>query len=188
MRRGFLLICVLMMLLLAGCGAGDQEAFLEEIRLRYTPDSAFTAKTAVRVEQPDRAADYVIDWSYDRGVSRLTVAEPEEIAGITVETSDQGLSFLYEDAVLTVDPAGAVLSPLEALPELLFGWSGGIVEDACRDTWEGAEAMAVSYSMERGGRTLHQRVWFDRGRYTPLYAEVYQDDRLTMRCTFLTFH
>lgn len=186
MRRGFLLICVLMMLLFAGCGAGDQEAYLEEIRLRYGTDSAFTAKTAVRVELPEHAAEYVIDWTYESGVSRLTVAEPEEIAGITARTDDQGLSFLYEDAVLTVEPAGEVLSPLEALPELLFGWAGGIAEDVCWDTWEGAEALAVSYSMERNGRTLSQRVWFDRSRYTPLYAEVYQNGSLTMRCTFLT--
>lgn len=187
MRRRILLICVLMMFLFAGCGTGDQEAALEEIRQRYAADSAFTAKTAVRVELPERAAEYVIDWTYDRGVSRLTVAEPEEIAGITAETGDQGLSFLYEGAVLTVEPAGTVLSPLEVLPELQYGWAGGLIDDVCWDTWEGTETLAVSYSIERGGSAILQRVWFDRSRCTPLYAEVYQNGALTMRCTFLTF-
>ena len=187
MRRSLLFFCALMMFLTAGCSTGAKKALPDDIRASYSAIQEFTTRTAITVETADRTAEYQIDWVYQHGISTMTVVEPEEIAGITARTNDQGLHFLYKDAVLTVEPGGTVLSPLEALPELFFGWVGGEVQDYTRETRNGVETLAVSYAMERGGRPYCQRVWFDAARLTPLEAEFYQNGVLTLRCTFLTF-
>lgn len=187
MRRRTLVLCVLMMLFLSACGADRTGELLDEITARYAASPAFDARIAARLELTDRTADYVIDWQFRDGQSTLTVAEPEEIAGIRCMTDDAGLHFQYEGAVLTVDPDGEALSPLEALPQLCFGWSGGQVEDCCRETRQDMETLAVTYSHQRGGADEVQRVWFDTQRLTPVYAEISENGKLVLACEFLLF-
>lgn len=188
MKRRICFLCVLMIFLLSACAAKESRDLLADITELYASAEEFDSRVSIRVELPERTASYVIDWRYDAGKSILTVAEPEQIAGITAETDDNGLTFRYEDAVLTVDSTGDGVSPIEALPELYFGWSGGLVKDFCTETWREEEALAVTYSQMRGANEYTQRVWFDPARLTPLYAEFYQGEKLALTCEFLTFH
>ena len=188
MTRRICFLCVLMILLLSACAAGNSRDLLTDITNLYGSAEKFDSRVSIRVELPERTASYVIDWQYDAGRSVLTVVEPEPIAGITAETEDNGLTFRYEDAVLLVEPSGGGVSPLEALPELYFGWSGGLVRDYNTERYQDEETLAVTYSQERGANDYMQRVWFDPARLTPLYAELYQAEALVLTCEFLTFH
>ncbi len=175
------------MLVLPGCGGRAGQDTLSDITALYASADRFDSRISIRVELPDRTMDYVIDWQYDAGRSTLTVVEPLPIAGIACETDDSGLTFRYADAVLQVDPSGEGVSPLEAPAELLFGWSGGLVQDCCPSVWNEEEALAVTYSQTRGADNYTQRVWFDPERLTPLCAELYEGDTLALTCEFLTF-
>lgn len=188
MKRRICFLCVLMILFLPACAAGANKNLLEDITTLYASAEEFDSRVSINVELPERTATYVIDWQYAAGKSTLTVAEPEQIAGITAETDDKGLTFRYADAVLVVDSSGEGVSPLEALPELYFGWSGGLVKDYCKETYQEEEAFAITYSQKRGGNEYTQRVWFDPVRLTPLYAEFYEGDALALTCEFLTFN
>ena len=187
MKRRICFFCALMMWLLPACAAGSNQTLLSEITDRYASTEEFTSRVSVTVELPSRTTNYVIDWQYAAGISTMTVVEPESIAGITAETEDDGLTFRYADAVLVVDSSGEGVSPLEALPELYFGWSGGLVKDCVREDWQEQETLAVTYSQTRGTREYMQRVWFDPMRLTPLYAELYEGETLALSCEFLTF-
>ncbi len=188
MKRRICFLCVLMILFLPACAAGKSRDLLADITSLYAATEGFDSRVSITVELPERTATYVIDWQYAAGKSILTVAEPEQIAGITAETDDNGLTFRYADAVLVVDSAGDGVSPIEALPELYFGWSGGLVKDFNTETFREEEALAVTYSQKRGANEYTQRVWFDPGLMTPLYAEFYQGEALALTCEFLTFH
>ena len=188
LRRGICFLCVLMIVFFSACTAGDNQKLLANITDLYATAGEFDSRVSITVELPQRTATYVIDWQYAAGKSILTVAEPEQIAGITAETEDNGLTFHYEDAVLVVDSSGDGISPIEVLPELYFGWSGGLVKDFNMETYQDEDALAVTYSQERGTNEYTQRVWFDPVRLTPLYAEFYQGDALALTCEFLTFH
>lgn len=177
-----------MMLLLPACAAGDSKNLLADITNLYATTEGFDSRVSINVELPERTATYVIDWQYAAGKSVLTVAEPEQIAGITAETDDNGLTFRYADAVLVVDSSGDGVSPIEALPELYFGWAGGLVKDLNKETYQEEEALAVTYSQKRGTNEYTQRVWFDPARLTPLYAEFYEGESLALTCEFLTFN
>lgn len=176
------------MLFLSACGADRDAELLSRITARYGAAARFTARTAVRVELTERTLDFVIDWRQAAGTGVLTVAEPEEIAGIRCETDDLGLHFRYEGAVLTVDPSGGTTPPLEALSRLHYDWAGGQVQDCCRETLQDAETLAVTYFRNRGETVCTQRVWFDAERLTPLRAEYYEDGRMLLSCEFLIFH
>lgn len=188
MKRRVCFLCVLMMLLLPACAAGDSKNLLADITNLYATTEGFDSRVSINVELPERTATYVIDWQYAAGKSVLTVAEPEQIAGITAETDDNGLTFRYADAVLVVDSSGDGVSPIEALPELYFGWAGGLVKDLNKETFHEEEALAVTYSQKRGTNEYTQRVWFDPVRLTPLYAEFYEGESLALTCEFLTFN
>ena len=188
MKRGTLVFCVLMMLVLSACGADRDTELLSRITARYAAVPDFDARTAVRVELPDRAMDFVIDWHLAAGTGTLTVAEPAQIAGLSCETDDMGLHFRYAGAVLTLDPSGGRVSPLEALSRFPYDWAGGQVQDCCRETRQGAEALAVTYERSQGGTSCVQRVWFDTERLTPLFSEYYEDGTLVLSCEFLLFH
>lgn len=188
MKRRVCFLCVLMMLLLPACAAGDSKNLLADITNLYATTEGFDSRVSINVELPERTATYVIDWQYAAGKSVLTVAEPEQIAGITAETDDNGLTFRYADAVLVVDSSGDGVSPIEALPELYFGWAGGLVKDLNKETYQEEEALAVTYSQKRGTNEYTQRVWFDPARLTPLYAEFYEGESLALTCEFLTFN
>ena len=82
MRRGAAVFCALTMLFLSACGADRDAELLSRITARYGAAARFTARTAVRVELTERTLDFVIDWRQAAGTGVLTVAEPEEIAGI----------------------------------------------------------------------------------------------------------
>lgn len=187
MRRWISLFCALMMLPLAACSSRGAGELLQKLTALYASAERFDTRVSLQVDLPERVTEYVIDWVYEDGRSTLTVVEPQEISGICAETDDRGLSFRYKDAILTVDPSGEGVSPIEALAELQFGWSGGLVLDRCMETFREDEALAVTYSVARGARESTQRVWFDPVRLTPLYAEYYEEDALVVRCDFLTF-
>lgn len=177
-----------MILLLPACAAGDNKNLLADITNLYATTEGFDSRVSINVELPQRTATYVIDWQYTTEKSVLTVASPEQIAGITAETDDNGLTFRYADAVLVVDSSGDGVSPIEALPELYFGWAGGLVKDFNKETYHEEEAFAVTYSQKRGTNEYTQRVWFDPVRLTPLYAEFYEGEALALTCEFLTFN
>lgn len=79
-----------MIVFFSACTAGDNQKLLANITDLYATAGEFDSRVSITVELPQRTATYVIDWQYAAGKSILTVAEPEQIAGITAETEDNG--------------------------------------------------------------------------------------------------
>jgi outer membrane lipoprotein-sorting protein len=106
---------------------------------------------------------------------------------VSATSADGGLTLEFGGTALSLTGLGATASPVQALPALLFGWSGGLLTQYCMDEYGGTQAFYAEYRDGREGMDFTQRVWFDAGRLMPLYAEVYSGETLAMTCEFLTF-
>lgn len=181
------MLIVLCLLPLCACSSEADAAFTA-IEGFYTTLESFSARVCAQVQLSDRVQDYILDWEYSHGAYSVSIAEPEALAGIRISGSeDAGLTLEYDAVTLAVDAAGTVISPLEALCEILLDWRGSVPDEYCFEQCQDCNALAVSFSHEHGGATFSQRVWFDPEGCAPLYVEVYSDDAMVAGFEFLLF-
>lgn len=181
------MLMILCLLPLCACSS-EADATLTGIEGFYDTLQAFSARVRAQVQLSDRVQDYILDWEYSNGAYTVSIAEPEALAGIRISGSESdGITFEYDAVTLAVDAAGSVISPLEALCEILLDWRGSIPDEYCFEQCQEQNALAVSYSHERSGTAFSQRVWFDPNSCFPLYVEAYSDDAMVAGFEFLLF-
>ena len=181
------MVLIFCLILLSSCSS-ETDQTLSVIENFYTTLETFSAWVRAQVQLSDRVQDYVLDWEYSHGSYTVTVAEPEALAGICISGSeDSGLTFSYDAVTLAVDPTGNVISPLEALCEILKDWRGNIPDEYGFEQCQDQNTLAVSYSHPHEGSTFSQRVWFDPLSCIPLYVEAYSDGAMIADFEFLLF-
>ncbi len=148
----------------------------------------FSGIVSVRVVLADQVQDYVLDWTCADEICRVTILEPEALSGISVTaTPSGGLEFAYNAVTLAVDPDRQVISPLEALYEMLADWRGGIPDSFGFSVCDGENALALDFSHARGTIEFSQRTWFAPETHIPIRTEAYQDGKLICVFTFNEF-
>ena len=162
-------------LLLCGCGENAVERRFESFTraLNERTDLAFTAQ--LRCEYPERTLRFTLDYQAAEDGESVTVLSPENIAGIRATRADSGTRLEFEGLILDtgdLDPYG--LSPMNALPLLADTLRHGHL-DSC---WTEGEDLLASLIRDDH---LTVRVRFDPAM-TPVQAELYSDNRLTVFC------
>ena len=136
MKRWMLCLCALAAaLLLGGCGAnraaGQQAALAQALCARR--DLCFEAQ--LRAEYPDKTVRFRLDYRENEGGCCLTVLEPEEIGGISLQLSSDGTQLRFEGVTLDTGPLDRYgLSPVSALPALTQALRSGHLERAWTDS------------------------------------------------------
>ena len=180
-----LFICLLLSLF--GCADKAQQAE-KQWEIRWQIAERFSCAVTARVVLSDQVQDYVLDWRYENPVSRVTIVEPEALSGISITgTPSGGLEFSYNTVTLAVDPDALVISPLEALNEMLADWRGGVPESYGFSLCGEENALALDFEHARGAVSFSQRVWFAPDTKQPILAEAYQDGKLICTFTFDNF-
>ena len=126
MKKLFLPLLLLGALLLGGCENRNEaqfRSFSEALRARE--DLALTA--VVRAEYDDRTLSFTLACREEgEGGCTVEVIEPELIRGVKAHLKGSGAELLYEDVRLdTGDDGGTGLSPMRALPLLLYALREG---------------------------------------------------------------
>lgn len=182
-----LMIIILLFLFLPSCTRRTQDT-LSSIENFYHSLDSFSARVAANVELPDRVQEYILDWTYSAGAYNISIAQPDILADIFISGSlSDGLSIGYDDVLLSVDPSGDVLSPLESLNEMFVDWHGGIADEYCFEQCQDINSLCVGYSHILNGREFRQRIWFDPDSCLPKYAEIYSDNAMIVTFDFLLF-
>ena len=176
-RRFVLFALVLSLVPLSACTGAAEEA-LRRLETRYETMEAFSAQVLARVELPDCTQDYELAWVCEKDGSTITVTGPEALSGITMRVQDEGLAFSYDDVVLTVEPSGTALSPIEALAELLDDWRGSVPESCCFELCGEENTLAVEFGHMVGAQVFSSRTWFDPVSLDPIRSEVCTDGRM----------
>ena len=174
------LCCVIMMLLLTGCGGSNtpsQQALDLRTAILENGGCAFTAD--ITVDFSDRVYQYTVECSYTAGGScRITVVHPEEIAGITAIVSDDGAVVEFDGVALDFGTlANGNISAMEAAWLMGACWDSAYISSVGKD----GDFLRVTYLDGYDDGQLTVDTWLDE-KGVPFRGEIAHDG---MRCLTL---
>ncbi len=186
-----LLFLPMMLLLLTGCGGGQEgktgaEALAVAIRGEYMAMTAYSLQAKVNADYGQRVYDFTLSVTSDGEETTVVIQEPEMLAGVTARMDGDEGTLEYEDLSLeTGFLDGESLSPVSALPTLVEAartqyidrctLADGVLEVHCADPEEDA------------GTGREVTLWFDAQTHALTGGEISQDGRRVITCEITEF-
>ena len=186
-----LLFLPMMLLLLTGCGGGQEgktgaEALAVAIRGEYMARTAYSLQAKVNADYGQRVYDFTLSVTSDGEETTVVIREPEMLAGVTARKDGDEGTLEYEDLSLeTGFLDGESLSPVSALPTLVEAartqyidrctLADGVLEVHCTDPEEDA------------GTGREVTLWFDAQTHALTGGEISQDGRRVITCEITEF-
>lgn len=175
MTRRFTVLAAMLLLVLTGCGASEEDVVQEALNFRTSLLAAdhCTFAADVTADYGERVGNFVLECTYtpSSNEAELTVTAPESIAGISAAVDGETADVNFEDVSLELGTlAGGQVAPLQ-LPQLLGdAWTYGYVESQSEE----GEGYLVTY---RSGYDQEELLVFTRfdAEMTPFQAEIYCD-------------
>lgn len=186
MKRFFALLAAV--LLLTACAAEPTDTRVEDIQRRYAEMSGCTARLDVTVARADTNEVYTLDVERNDGGTRVTVVDPEALAGVTARVENDGaLQLQFDGMLLDAGSAGRDVSALNAADILLNAAAGGYVKEQSGERYDGvSDALRVCFETAVNGETLLVTAYFD-AEDAPLYAEIERDGEILAYLEFTDF-
>lgn len=193
--RGSGVMCVLMIsLLLSGCqaagGANSPQEQALIIRGEYLESAGCTAKLDVTADYGQRVYTYTVDVSVAEEETVLTVADPQELAGVIARVNGTDSWLEYDGAVLETGPLdGDGLTPLSAVPALLESARSGFIDSCNLETLGNRAALRVLCRDPElpAGQGRETTLWFDVQTHALARGEIAVEGRQVILCEFLQF-
>lgn len=185
------LVCVLMIILLTGCGAAEgseAEELALTIRGEYLAIDSCAVQAAITADYGQRVYQYEMAAAVNGDETVLTLSAPETVAGLTARiTGEDGLLEFDGVAVETGPLDGQGLTPVSALPALLEAARSGYIT-ACALEEDGA-LLRVDCGDPAGspGRGTETVLWFDAATHALVRGEVSVDGFRATLCEFTGF-
>ena len=179
-RLAIFVLVFLLLFSLTACSTEQsaQERVLELRELFLSSDQRFFAE--ITANYGDRVYQFTI--RYDSAASVLEVLAPEIIAGIFIDISEDGTTLRYDGAELNTGPLTEDgLSPMAALPTIVFQWKEGHILDAHFETLGGRRAVVMTTHISERVRHV---TWFDNETGIPMRAEILADGFAVISCVF----
>ena len=186
-----LLLCVLMMTLLTGCGTAkvsQGEELALTVRGEYLAMEGCTAQACITADYGQRVYEYEMDIAVNGEETVLTLTAPETVAGMTARISGED-SFLEFDGTSVetgpLDDEG--LTPVSAPPALLEAARSGYIA-ACSLEEEGA-LLRIDCGDPVGepGQGTETVLWFDAATHALTRGEISVDGFRVILCEFSDF-
>lgn len=194
MRRSGVMCVLMMTLLLSACGGAGGTSKPQEqaliIRGEYLESAGCTAKLDVTADYGQRVYTYTVDVSVAGEETVLTVAAPQELAGITARVTGSGSSLEYDGAILETGPLDDEgLTPLSAVPTLLESARSGFI-DSCTTQLLGEQETLQILCRDPAlpvGQGRETTLWFDAQSHALVRGEIALDGCRVILCEFLQF-
>ena len=185
MKRIYALLA-LFTLLLTGCAAEQTDARAETLQQKYAALSGCDARAAAAVVRDDETRQYTLDIAKDGDETRVTVLEPEALAGVTAVVSGDALSLEFDGMTLDAGSADERISAVNAADIVLRAAASGYVTERNTERYEDTDALRLCFETEQGGERLYVTAWFD-AEDAPLYAEIERDGEVLAYLEFTDF-
>jgi len=134
----------------------------------------------ITADYGDRVYDFKLDYSSEN--SKITVVEPEIIAGVAVSISDSGTVLNYDGAELNT---GALtddgLTPIASIPTIVTEWHSGYISDSYFETLDQVKAIVIQTTVSDS--VIHS-TWFDRETGQPIKSEIASDGYVVIQCEY----
>lgn len=185
-----LLFLPMMLLLLTGCGGGqdDQGAEAQAVAIRgeYLAMTSYSLQAQVNADYGQRVYDFTLSVTWDGEETAVVIREPEMLAGVTARIDGDEGTLEYEDLSLEtgfLDDNG--LSPVSALPTLMEAARSQYM-DRCTLT-DGTLEMHCADPEEEPGAGQEMTLWFDAQTHALTGGEISQDGRRVIACQITEF-
>ena len=185
MKRLIVLLCGLAALL-CGCAEESGDTRAEELQRRCGEVNGYATTAYVTVADRDESRQYRLDVRHEGDETRLTVLEPEEIAGIVAVISGDALSLDFEGTVLAAGSAGTDLSAVNGADVVMRAAASGYITEQNYERYEGTDALRLCFETELNGETLYVTAYFD-SEDRPLYAEIERQGDVLQYLEFTDF-
>ncbi len=171
-----------------GCAArrSDTDARAAELQRKYDAMEGCDARVRVSVTEDGEVRRYTLDVESSGGETRVTVVEPDALAGIGAVVSGDRLTVAYGDMLLDAGGADGCVSVANAADVVLRAAAKGWITEQSTERLDGAEALRLCFETEQGGETLSVAVWFDDAD-APLYAEFERAGEIFLYLEFTEF-
>ena len=183
-RYAAMLICLAA--LLSGCAAEQTDTRAEDLQRKYAAMDGYAATVELTTAERDESTRYRLDVKSEGGETRVTVLEPEAIAGVSATVSGDALSLVYDGMALSAGGAATELNAVNGTDAVLRAAAEGFITEQNRERYGDADALRLCLETELNGETLHVAVWFDE-RDAPLYAEIERDGWVMQYLAFTNF-
>ena len=176
------------LLLLCSCGAHDEDGRAESIQERFASAEGYTASVETAVERGEERGNYLLDISCNGENTRVTVREPDILAGISaIVGSDGALDLDYEGMVLDAGSTDPDVSAVNAASIVISAIAEGYVTERSTESFaEYGEALRLCFEAEHGGAKHLVTVYFDDND-EPIYAEIEREGSTAAYLRFTDF-
>lgn len=179
---------LLSIFLLSGCAAQKTDTRAEELQSKYDRMSGCEASVEAAIARGEETAEYTLDIEQSEGTMRVTVREPEALAGISaVVRDDDALSLVFDGMVLDAGSVEPDVNAVNAVSIFLRAAAKGYVtERSIERIGDTADALRLCFKTEHAGGTLFVAAYFDADD-VPLYVEIERDGRVLAYLQFTDF-
>lgn len=201
MRKTVLSALMMTLLLLSACQGGSGEAgtgqeltaeeAARQIRTEYLAAGSCRGRAQVTADYGLRVYEFELEFTWrQEGETVLTIAAPEEIAGLTARIAQGEARLEFDGASLgTGDLTGEGLTPMELIPALMDDTLQGYMAQCAFERLGEREALRVVFRdpEARAGTGAEHVQWFDRESHALLRCELSWDGELVLSGDFSEF-
>ncbi len=186
-----LLLCVPMILLLAGCSPAKvsrAEELALGLRGEYLEMTACSAHLAVTADYGQRVYDYEMDAALEGEELTLTLTAPETVAGMTAHLSEGEGQLEYDGVWVetgTLDEDG--LTPLGAFSAMLEAIRGGYITACSLEEEETLLRLDCGDPTASPGKGREVTLWLDASTRNLVRGEIRVDGYRVIVCECTNF-
>ena len=174
-------------LLLAGCGARrDGGSLAEDVRARYAAMDGCTARVEAAVVRDGETRRYTLDIERCGDETRVTVLEPEALAGVGAVVSGDALTLEFDGMILDAGSGIPGVSAVNAADIVFRAAAEGWITERNTERFGDTDALRLCMETELDGETLPVTGWFDEA-LAPLYAEIESGGEVLAYLEFTSF-
>ena len=186
-KRFFSALMISLSLLLSACGESGADTALR-LQEHYGAIESAHMTAQVDFSYQDQLRSYTLRCSGVEEEYAVEVLAPEHLAGIRAVFDNEKRSLVFEDLCLD---AGTVsrekISPAAVLPQLIEALKTGYVFETCREERNGIPCCYVGIDTTGEQGKIIYAVWLSEEELTPLYAEVWVEDKIIFTVEFTEF-
>ena len=183
-RYAAMMICLAA--LLSGCAAEQTDTRAEDLQRRYAAMDGYAATVELTTAERDESTRYRLDVKREGEETRVTVLEPEAIAGVGATISGDALSLTYDGMTLAAGGAETELNAVNGTDVVLRAAAEGFITEQNAERYGDTDALRLCLETELNGETLYVTAYFDAND-APLYAEIERDGWVMQYLEFTNF-
>lgn len=185
-------ICVLMTaLLLAGCGAAEEnraEELALTIRGEYLAMDSCAAQASITADYGQRVYQYELTVSVTEGETTLALTAPDTVAGLTARLSGEENLLEFDGVSVETGPLDSSgLSPVSAVPALLEAARSGYITACTLEEDRTLLRVDCGDPALSPGEGTETSLWFDAATHALTKAEISVDGFRVILCDFKGF-